>query len=346
MTQQRAEYLDMARGAGILLVVAAHGSLLGRTAGPWIYEFYMPLFFIISGYLCGLFNQLADSSTCRKRVGKLAADYFISCSILFLLWFISTPLRKGDFQDVGRVLFSILFGRFYDPANPLLTDQCWSGQLWFLTSMCTATVLLCLLRTTDRHTPLWRAGITLILLFTAQLLRQTPVLLPWCIDTAPVTALLMWIASWLGDQKFFEQAKPHRYLWLLPICTAGYVLLHDIYDLHMRIYGRRSDLLGIVSFVLAGLSGSILFLILCKVLCRIRPIRRILSWYGTRSSAIFIWHALWTWGIDLVFCRLPSFSGRSIVRGGILICLVPLFCVATQLCAGNLRSFLTHRFRL
>ena len=45
---QRLEYLDIAKGIGILLVVWAHAK------GPFqshIYQFHMPFFFLISGYL-------------------------------------------------------------------------------------------------------------------------------------------------------------------------------------------------------------------------------------------------------------------------------------------------------
>lgn len=51
MSNQRIQYIDIAKGTGILLVVVGHcinsSSLLGR----WIWSFHMPLFFVISG-LC------------------------------------------------------------------------------------------------------------------------------------------------------------------------------------------------------------------------------------------------------------------------------------------------------
>ena len=41
--------LDIARGFAILAVVASHAQLLWAPAAPWIYEFYVPLFFVLAG---------------------------------------------------------------------------------------------------------------------------------------------------------------------------------------------------------------------------------------------------------------------------------------------------------
>lgn len=47
---QRYEYIDIAKGIGILLVVWAHILLVG-VSHRVIYAFHMPLFFMISGML-------------------------------------------------------------------------------------------------------------------------------------------------------------------------------------------------------------------------------------------------------------------------------------------------------
>ena len=49
LTKKRLNYLDYAKGIGILLVVLGH--IYNNSVKLWIYSFHMPLFFIISGYL-------------------------------------------------------------------------------------------------------------------------------------------------------------------------------------------------------------------------------------------------------------------------------------------------------
>ena len=49
MELKRIEYIDIAKGLGIILVVIGH-CIDGKTfPGTWISSFHMPLFFILSG---------------------------------------------------------------------------------------------------------------------------------------------------------------------------------------------------------------------------------------------------------------------------------------------------------
>lgn len=51
MENQRIQYIDIAKGIGIFLVVIGHCINISSFLGKWIWSFHMPLFFIISG-LC------------------------------------------------------------------------------------------------------------------------------------------------------------------------------------------------------------------------------------------------------------------------------------------------------
>lgn len=41
----RVEFVDIAKGIGIILVVYGHSSLSFHTANVWLHAFHMPLFF-------------------------------------------------------------------------------------------------------------------------------------------------------------------------------------------------------------------------------------------------------------------------------------------------------------
>ena len=51
MEKKRIEYLDMAKGIGIILVVMGHSTFLQEDVLTWISSFHMPLFFVLSGML-------------------------------------------------------------------------------------------------------------------------------------------------------------------------------------------------------------------------------------------------------------------------------------------------------
>ena len=49
--KKRIEYIDIAKGIGMILVVIGHCINDKTFPGTWIYSFHMPLFFVLSG-LC------------------------------------------------------------------------------------------------------------------------------------------------------------------------------------------------------------------------------------------------------------------------------------------------------
>lgn len=324
--RQRLEFLDIARGAGVLLVVMSHGGLLRQPAASWIYEFYMPLFFVITGYLAGK-KDAPSGAAAGRRLAGLAKSYFAGCGALFLIWFVLYPLRGQERERIGRAVFSILYGRMTDPANPGLADVCWTGPMWFLTLMVTAQALVFLLRRWDDGTLPRRALLSAGLLTAAQLMRMTPVLLPWCLDTAPMAALLMLVSCWLAQRCGLEKPFSGRTALACFALTVPYVLLHDTYDLHLRYYGRWQDIRGTLAFFAAGLSGSLLFLMLCRLAARCTPLAKVLAAVGRGSLAVFIGHTWVLWVVDSVFLRLPSFPLSGIVRGAAVLLagtLVPL----------------------
>lgn len=327
--EHRLEFLDVARGAGIVLVVAAHAGLLKQPVASWIYEFYMPLFFVVAGYLSGRLGTLHTAVACGKRLMRLIQCYFTGGTALFLIWFGLYPLREGDFSQVGRVVGSILYGRMTDPANGFLLDACWTGPMWFLTLMVTAQALLFLALKRD-GTPTRRILLLTGLLLGAQLLRRTPVLLPWCLDTAPMAAALMLVSAWMGRKKALECPADRRAVAVSLAMMLLFVGLHDTYDLHQKYYGRWSDMRGTLAFFAAGLCGSLLFLQLCRLLARWATAAHPLAWVGKNSLAVFIGHTFVIWAVDGVFLRLPAFPFSGTVRGAAVLLAGVLVPIAGQ----------------
>lgn len=117
---KRIEYIDIARGIGILLVVMGHNdfALVSPFFYKVIYSFHMPLFFFLSGYFL---NPSAGFWTfLKKRFNSLLKPYFFT---IFLIYFFSISFGKMGFQTaIGRTI-KALYGTGY------YLD--WV-QLWFL----------------------------------------------------------------------------------------------------------------------------------------------------------------------------------------------------------------------
>lgn len=69
--KERIEYIDIAKGIGILLVIAGHLFAYRGPISRWIFSFHMPLFFILSG-ICYKMN----SSTILVEYKKKSASNY------------------------------------------------------------------------------------------------------------------------------------------------------------------------------------------------------------------------------------------------------------------------------
>lgn len=85
METQRIEYLDIAKGVGILLVVIGHCINSNSLIGKWIWTFHMPLFFIISGMLYDSSRYPYFSSFFRKKTKTLLLPLLIFSILIITL---------------------------------------------------------------------------------------------------------------------------------------------------------------------------------------------------------------------------------------------------------------------
>jgi len=119
-TSKRVEYIDIARGIGILLVVMGHNdfSLISPFAYQVIYSFHMPLFFFLSGYF--LDASIPFFEFLKKRFHSILKPYFFT---IFLIYFMSVSFEKMRFSTALQRITKSLYGSGY------YLD--WV-QLWFL----------------------------------------------------------------------------------------------------------------------------------------------------------------------------------------------------------------------
>ena len=123
MNRARIEYIDIAKGIGILLVALAHAdiSLISPYLHRFIYAFHMPLFFFLSGYF---FNpDILFWTLFKKRFHSILKPYFVTILLIYIASLSFTNMR---FATVfGRILKSLYATGYYID---------WT-QLWFLPSL-------------------------------------------------------------------------------------------------------------------------------------------------------------------------------------------------------------------
>ncbi len=120
MSSERVEYIDIARGIGILLVALAHAdvSLFSPYLHRLIYSFHMPLFFFLSGYF---FNpEIPFWALLKRRFNTVLKPYLVTILLIYIASLSFTNMR---FATVfGRIAKSLYGTGYYID---------WV-QLWFL----------------------------------------------------------------------------------------------------------------------------------------------------------------------------------------------------------------------
>lgn len=120
---KRIEYIDIARGIGILLVVLAHNDFgyISQYGYQVIYSFHMPLFFFLSGYFVK--TDISFIEFFKKRFHSLLKPFLFT---LFMIYFTSVSFEKMAFGTALRRIGKSLYG------TGVYID--WV-QLWFLPNL-------------------------------------------------------------------------------------------------------------------------------------------------------------------------------------------------------------------
>jgi fucose 4-O-acetylase-like acetyltransferase len=148
---KRIEYLDVARGIGILLVVLGHNDFaaLSPFFRQLIFSFHVPLFFFLSGYFIN--TSLSFRDYFKKRFHTVLKPYLFT---IFLIYFASVSFEKMGFQTALTRILKALYGSF---------NYIDWGQLWFLPNLFVVSLYAFIfIRVTGRLQSRWiRWGILL-----------------------------------------------------------------------------------------------------------------------------------------------------------------------------------------
>ena len=249
--RQRLDYIDIAKGLGIILVILSHSvcpNLMFYTLACFV-----PIFFFCSGFTSIQKNITLKESFANHAI-KLLKPYLLF-SIILLLYF----------QDFSlRAVIGIFYSRYclYPfGTTPDIIHLMTIGNypMWFLTCMVATYFFYDIII----YFPKFQYYIILLYSLITIITTHLPFLLPWSLDTAPFMAIIMYSGTLLREKhpNIFSLKKPHPivilsiavYFLLLPLC-------HDI-NISVRMYGPS-----IIVFWGAALTGSIMIIYISRLL--------------------------------------------------------------------------------
>ncbi len=294
---------------GIVLVVLGHSGYAGTNIAEdcpclfkWIYNFHMPLFFFISGFLFSLTNesfmQMDKKKLMKKKLQRLLVPYLVLGVVLWGVKYVFSSFASVDRQ------FSItsFFEMFVAPS----TEGSTMGYLWYLITLFMVFVLMAIFPVL--HMDMKRSK--------------------WCLIVI-VTSWLLW--QWGGNIDWLNMGAV---LWYMPFFVIG--ILYKKYEVVVqRIINRGGYFNVSLSIVL-----SVLFIILpsstffaYKVIVALVGIWMTLSICSSLIKRDWVVNHILSYGCYTYSIYLLSWFGQyatkfvavNILHLHIIICIVLLF---------------------
>ena len=206
---RRLDYIDTAKGIGIIFVVIYHHLLGAEFITNWISSFHMPLFFMISGYLFAFHDDYSKSIgdfMVRKLKGLMYP--FFTLSFIVLLW---------------NVLFYDVLFPSVSPENStleifLLTITTYGYHaLWFVPCLFYSSILFYFLRKYNLHH--WISVLMVLFVLTFSVIPNAAVFTYYPVRFF-IRILIGLIFIYLGNILFILLSRIEKY-WKLVLIATG-----------------------------------------------------------------------------------------------------------------------------
>ncbi len=269
----RVEWVDIAKGYGILLVIAAHMDI--STLGVWIHTFHIPVFFFLSGYV---FDIKGDFYTFfKKKVKVLIIPYFCLGIPLIIYDVIQKAVEGYYFLDI---LLEDIIG---------FVVQKRMFTLWYIACLFFVNILFYLIVKYIKNLKIIGIIIAIGAIVGSVYYRLDGEALPWNIDVC-VMALPFWYLGYLFKkydkfQEFIFNNKNKKlffatFLCINIACGMGNCMISgEVLSMYGSTYGI--ELLSYIS-AFAG--------IMCVIMLANGISSRTMQYIGANSLIYFAWH--------------------------------------------------------
>ena len=283
--QQRELWLDIAKFFGIALVVLNHMEIEIPLVTFFGGMFYMPLFFVASGYT----YRRKEESFGKFAFGKakrLLLPYF-ACNVALVALF---TVLNGGFSKAS------LLGIFYSRSMLMAADSSWNMALmpnlnaptWFLTCL---FVCLCLYRAIDvkfLDVKKRRIVVAAAVLLGVLIRTVSPVLMPWSMENALYFLGMIELGRFLKEGGL-DWLRKHEWIYanfLIGFVTFAY--LNGSVNVSISQYGHS-----MILYFFVGAVGSLLCMKVAELTEKyVKFLAKPLAFVGRHTLPILCWHLL------------------------------------------------------
>lgn len=276
-SDQRIQWVDIAKGIAILLMIIGHEIPGGSRLYALIFSFHMPLFFILSGYTS---KKVANWNTFLSKTKKSFYRIWLLAIVMIVINTVLQFTFWGHFNLLEMLVKGMVWGSNI-PAKGIGNV----GVMWFLIVFFWAKMLFSLLLMTMSEREI---GICLLGLSFISYLISSHFWLIQGWNIVPFAALFMWGGYVARNSYQLIQPTKWRYPFILvaTILWAFLVLKNIHIELAVRLYPFF-----IVS-IIEAFAGAMICCLVAQKLVKIEIIRKIFEPIGKHTLALLCIHHL------------------------------------------------------
>ena len=264
---ERKEYIDCAKGVGIIFVLINHccGYPFGSLYVLWSY--YMALYFLLSGYTYT--NHEESLWTFIKKKGKRLVIPYVVYNIFLFCYACITKIMDGTISWIycRNVIATILYSgaRLYvDGSQPDFFIHIHNEAMWFLLALFLTLLLWKFIE--PFYTSVTNKVVVVMILFVLAFLGELlPVFLPWSLEIVPVLEIFFCLGIEIKARNLLDKFCHSRFLSFILVCIFYLVTckINQPINLGTREYGNPG-VSGIFFTILSGAAGSLALLYVCS----------------------------------------------------------------------------------
>lgn len=320
--QNRLEFLDVAKGIGMLCVILGHLSM--NRINTVVFTFHMPLFFLIGGYL---FKPQESKLLFKKKFKQLLYPYYFTCLCIVGLSILKNiVLRRYDslLPDLFDWIYAALYASGNNYSKPFYIKSI--GAIWFLWAM-----FLCVLIyntiVDKKYKWIWVGIIAAIGFISSKL-----VWLPLSVQSAMFALIFFYIGHLAKEKNVLghitkKKAFTALVVWLVCMyITKGKFYLVGNYSLNLLI-----DILG-------ALAGSYVVIFVSIIIEKIDVFKRLFVFWGRNSLVMLCAHI-----VELTFIPWNRIWGIVGIQNIVLVVICTtlaklIWCTVIIKCIAYLKS--------
>ena len=346
----RLDWIDLAKFLAILIVLMNHAGLQVPLVNFWGGMFYVPLFFVLSGFLWRP-KEESYRSFVRKKARRLLLPFLLTNLILVGIYLAADVIR-GTYADTLLRSVGFVYGRnqLYSARDTLFPGvlgkniyfmTALNAPTWFLPALFLTVIFMeALFRLANRKKKTDDLFALLVVSIDALLAvlwsYLTPVLLPWSLEALPffmMFFLLGFILSRQGGWDYLVK-RPVNFVVMFVILFVGGTL-NGSSNFSVGEYGQSVMLAN-----LNALLASVLIMFICYMLRGHVP--GILSCAGQKTLPLLCWHFPILTAMELVRTKLfPSMGeiAADVLKAAEIAVTICVICFADSL----LHNFLERK---